>query len=629
MTLVTLERVVKTFGGEPVLDGLSLRVDEGDRIGVVGDNGSGKTTMARILAGLDEPDSGQRNARKDLRVAFGEQMPRMAPDDSVLSFVLRGNGRHEELERRIRELEQALASDPHDRQALAEYDRLHAAFESGGGYRRPHEVERVLEGLGFSEEARGRRTAVLSGGERSRAQLALLMTTPADLLILDEPTNHLDLEGIEFVEDFVRGYPGAVVVISHDRRFLDRAVSSIAEIANGAATRYRGNYSDYAAQRDLALLGAARQYKSQREFVEKEMDYIRRNMAGRNSAQARGRLKRLQRLQLIEKPRQTRRALRLSFSGGKGLAGQTVLEAENLGIRVAGDRWLLRGASLRVYFGETLAVLGRNGCGKTSLLRVLADLSRPSEGELKRARDLRVGYFAQDRIDLPARGTVLEALAELDRTVEEKELRDHLALFLFCGDDVEKPVQELSGGERQRLALARLVRSDFDLLCMDEPTNHLDVAGTEGLEQALKEFRGTIVLVSHDRQLVEQVADRVAWIEGGSIRTFDQGLEQCQRILAEERSARRERESAARERDRKPLDPPPRAIETGRIRNPILFEKLEQRIIALEERIESIRNAMMLPENYSSVAAARELQLEEERLKGELAAAYEEWENWR
>ncbi|HZT55575.1 MAG TPA: ABC-F family ATP-binding cassette domain-containing protein [Burkholderiaceae bacterium] len=490
----------------------------------------------------------------------------------------------------------------------------------------------MLEGLGFAAADRQKDVAVLSGGERSRAQLAVLMTTPADLLILDEPTNHLDLAGIEFVEDFVRRYPGAVIAISHDRRFLDAVAQSIVVVGDGVAARYKGNFSHYAAQRDLELLTQARQYRNQREFVDKEMDYIRRNMAGRMSAQAKGRLKRLQRLQLIEKPKGTRATMRLSLGDAKGLRGQTVLDAEELTVRVD-QRTLIDRGELRVWFGETVALLGRNGAGKTTLLRLLAGLGAPAGGRIRRAPNLRIGYFSQEVTDLPQQGTVLDALRELDRTVDEKQLRDHLALFLFCGDDVDKPVAELSGGEKQRLSLARLLRSQFDLLCMDEPTNHLDVAGTEGLEQALKEYPGTVVLITHDRRLVEEVADRVLWVENGAIRTFERGLEQCLRVLAEERSAARAAETEAREKAARKAQqaaaPAPKAIETGKVRNPLMFQKLEERIMALEEQLKQARDAMMLPENYASTSRMKELQQKEAALQQQLAEAYQQWENWQ
>jgi ATP-binding cassette subfamily F protein 3 len=633
MTLVTLDKITRRFGEFAILDGLSLRVDEGDRIGVVGDNGAGKTTMVRILAGVDDADTGQRNPRRDLRIAYGAQMPAMPKGTTVQDLVLRGTGEHDALERRMRELEARMAGG--DEAALRQYGELQAAFEAGGGYERKHRVEKVLGGLGFPLADLQKDVSVLSGGERSRVQLAILMTTPADLLILDEPTNHLDLQGIEFVEDFVQRYPGAVVVVSHDRAFLDAVATAIVEVADGAANRWKGNFTHYSQQRDLALLTQARAAKSQRDFVEKEMEFIRRNMAGRMSAQAKGRLKRLQRLQIIDKPKGNRAQMKLSFGGGtRGQQGQTAIECEDVTVK-AGPRTLIERGELRIWFGEVTALLGRNGAGKTTLLRLLAGIGQPAGGTIKRAHNLRIGYFSQDKNDLPHQGTVLEALRELDRTVDERTLRDHLALFLFCGDDVEKPVGELSGGEKQRLSLARMTRAQFDLLCLDEPTNHLDVAGTEGLEQALKEYPGTVVLITHDRRLVTEVADRVAWVENGRVRTFDQGLAQCQRVLADERAAARAADSEAREvaarkaAAAQPAPPPAKAIATGKVRNPLLFQRLEERIMAIEAAIEAVRAAMLLPENYASSTRMKELQLEETARKAELAAAYEQWENWQ
>ncbi len=632
MTLVTLDKIVRRFGEDAILDGLSLRVDEGDRIGVVGDNGAGKTTMVRILAGVDDCDTGQRNTRNGLRIAYGAQMPAMPKGTTVQDLVLRGTGEHGALEQRMRALETRMATG--DEAALREYGVLQAAFEAGGGYDRKHQVEKVLSGLGFPIADLQKDVSVLSGGEKSRVQLAILMTTPADLLILDEPTNHLDLQGIEFVEDFVVRYPGACVVVSHDRRFLDAIANAIVEVADGTANRWKGNFTHYSKQRDLALLTQARQFKSQREFVEKEMEFIRRNMAGRMSAQAKGRLKRLQRLQLIDKPQGKRAQMRLTFgSSTRGQQGQVAMEGEDLTVK-AGSKLLLEQTNFRIWFGEVTALLGRNGAGKTTLLRLLAGIGAPSGGTIKRAHNLRIGYFSQEKNDLPMHGTVLDALRELDRTVDERTLRDHLALFLFCGDDIEKPVGELSGGEKQRLSLARMTRAQFDLLCLDEPTNHLDVAGTEGLEQALKEFPGTVVLITHDRQLVDEVADRVLWVEGGTVRTFEQGLTQCQKVLADERAAARAAEADARDKaaakaaSAQPVEVK-KAIETGKVRNPKMFEKLEQRIMTLEAELEALRAAMLDPANYASAAKMKQLQGDEVRLKAEIAEAYTQWENWQ
>ncbi len=626
MTLVTLDKIVRRFGDFPVLDGLSLRVDERDRIGVVGDNGAGKTTMIRILAGVDHADLGQRNPRRNLRIAYGAQMPAMPAGMTIEQFVMHGTGEHASLEQRMRKLEAEMADGSDS--ALRSYGELQAAFEAGGGYHRKHQVEKVLSGIGFPLDDLQKDVSVLSGGEKSRVQLAILMTTPADLLILDEPTNHLDLQGIEFAEDFIVRYPGAVVVVSHDRRFLDGIANAIVEVANGVGTRFKGNFSAYSKQRDQALLAQQRQFKNQRDFLDKEMDFIKRNMAGQKSAQAKGRLKRLQRLQLIGKPKGKRAEMKVTFGQStRGQAGQVAIQGESLRVK-AGDKLLLENSAFRIWFGEITALLGRNGSGKTTLLRLLARQGVPAGGELTHAHNLRIGYFSQEKNDLPQQGTVIEAMRELDRTIEDRTLRDHLALFLFMGDEIDKPVTELSGGEKQRLSLARMTRAEFDILCLDEPTNHLDVAGTEGLEQALKEFPGTVVLITHDRQLVEQVANRVLWVENGTVRTFDQGLEQCQRVLAAERSAARAAESQAKGREVAKAEPPKPARETGKIRNPLLFARLEAKIMTLESDIEAVQAAMLEPGNYSSAGKMKELQAQEVQLKADLSTAYAEWENW-
>ena len=630
MTLVSLDKIERRFGDLVVLDGASVRVEDKDRIGIIGGNGVGKTTLIRILAGVDDADRGERNARRNLRIGYTAQIPGLAAGTTVYEFVRRGNGEFDALQGRIEELESQLADSPGDEKALATYGSLEGAFEAGGGYNREHLCERVLDGLGFSAEEREKDVSVLSGGEGSRVVLASLMVQPVDLLILDEPTNHLDLQGIEFVEGFVSRHPGAVVVVSHDRRFLDEVATSIVEVESGLATRYPGDYSAFIKQTDQKLLSASRAYKDQQEFIKKEMEYIRKHMGSRWTAQAKGRLKRLKRLQLIQRPKTGKSEMKLRFSGGRGQTGQSILETEDLGVDLPDGRNLFRNVTFRLYHGETLGLLGRNGSGKTTLLRVLCDQQSTTAGKVHRAPRVRSGVFTQEMTDLPRAGTVLDALAILAPQVTNKELRDHLGLFMFTGDEVEKQVSDLSGGEKRRLCLARLVWGEFDYLCLDEPTNHLDITAREGLEEALRAYSGATLVISHDRQFLEAVTDRVIYLSDGALRTFDGGLEQCIRTLHEERLSRRAAARAAKPKPTsKPLDqanrPPDRE---QKIRNPMMFEKLEQQIFALEEELQSIRSDMELPENYSDHQNLIALQRQEEKVKADLAAADERWENW-
>ncbi len=625
MTLASLERIERRFGDFEVLTGASLRIDEKERVGIVGDNGSGKTTLIRILAGVDEPDRGERNLRRNLRIAYAEQVPKIEPGTTIRDYVLRGDGTFDRLESEVRALEQALAADPGEERLLREYGELQGRFEAAGGYDRTHVCERVLSGIGFAEHEWQKDAAVLSGGEKSRLVLAALMTSPADLLILDEPTNHLDLEGIAFVEDHVRRYPGAVVVISHDRRFLNAGVTRIVEVDDGATTSWPGNYDAWRKLKDERLLAEARQFKSEQAYFEKEMEYIRRNNAGRMARQAKGRLRKLQRLAFVSRPKGEKSGMRLQFADKvRGQSGQTILEGIDLTLRI-GERTLVADSSLRIVHGECMGLVGRNGTGKSTLLRAIAGRHPLAHGEIRRAHGIQIGTFSQDVTDLPHGRTVLDALRMLDPEATEKELRDHLALFLFSGDDVEAPVDGLSGGEKQRLSLARLTRSHHDMLCLDEPTNHLDVAGREGLEQAIAEFPGAVLLITHDRQLLASASNRILALENQRLRTFDGGFDAFVRAAADATPARRTETTAAQ--SAKPSAPTSSAAPT-KIRNPMMFQKLEEQIFALEEELESVRTAMTQEENYLDAARMRDLQEREAKLDAELTAAYERWENW-
>jgi len=632
MTLITLTDIERRFGDHVVLDGASLRIEERERVGVIGDNGAGKTTLIRILAGVDHQDHGTRQPRRNLTIAYGEQMPDLPPGTGVRDAVLQGNCTFAAMQAEVERLEARLAESPEDEKLLAEYGHRQAAFEAGGGYDREHVCEKVLDGLGFGEDSWDKRVDVLSGGERSRVQLAVLMTTPADLLILDEPTNHLDLQGIEFVEGLIQKHPGSVLTISHDRRFLDAIATRIVEVTAGQAASYKGNYAAYKKQRDVQLLSEKRAFKKQRDVYEKEMAYIRKNMAGRMSQQAKGRLKRLQRMELLDRPRKERQAVRLSFSGRRGMKGQTMLEVKGLSVALPDGRVLVEDADLKLLHGETMGLLGRNGAGKTTFLKAILGQYPVRAGEVDLAHGVKVGSFSQDTRDLPTDGSVLDALRLVDPRAEDRSLRDHLALFLFSGDEVELPVSSLSGGERQRLNLARLTRTDFDLLCLDEPTNHLDIATAESLTEALGEYPGAVLVISHDRAFVEELTDRVAYLADRTLRVFDGGLDQCLKALADEKSRARGAEKAAKERaaqaEEKAAQAKAAEDAPKKVKNPLLFERLESRIMELEEELETVRSSMTTPEVYADHRKMAAAQDKEQTLQTELQEAYETWENW-
>ena len=353
---------------------------------------------------------------------------------------------------------------------------------------------------------------------KSESRSRVPCSSPAELLVLDEPTNHLDLEGIAFLEQTLAERRGAFVVVSHDRRFLDTVCTSIVEVEAARVTRYPGNYSAFREQQDRELKTALREYAKQQDFVQKEMAYIRKHMGSRWTAQAKGRLKRLSRVQLLAKPKTSQARMKLDLGGAKGLSGQCVLEAEGLAMRFDGQSEpLWEGLDLRVFHGDRVCLLGRNGTGKTTLLAALAGRIQVKAGRIERAKLLRIGFFSQQMEDLPTSGTVLSSFMALVPQWTEGECRDHLALFVFRGDDVEKEVATLSGGEKRRLCLARLIVQPFDICFFDEPTNHLDIATREALEDALANYSGTIVVVSHDRWFVSRVVQQIFELRGDGI----------------------------------------------------------------------------------------------------------------
>lgn len=517
MSLLDARNLVKSYGAHDIFQGVSLSIAHQARIGLVGPNGIGKTTLLRLLSGIERPDAGTIHSARGLEIGYLPQETSMPArrmhelHSSLWDSTLNAFAALLDTERRLSELESAMA-DPHQAEtAMARYGPLQESFESQGGYTFRAEVKRVLSGLGFSREAFQRSLSELSGGERTRALLARLLLQDPDLLLLDEPTNHLDLEAVGWLESWIGDWPGAVLVVSHDRFFLDRVVDHVVDLSASKADVYRGNYSAYAAQRDQRRAHQAAEYESQREFVAREQAYIRKNIAGQNTRQAQGRRKRLDRFlkdEAIDRPRD-QRTMHMGFEA-VDRSGDLVIRTTELVIRHPdGDRPLFEVPDLILHRGECAALIGPNGAGKTTFLKtLLGDLS-PWQGDVRLGESVEVAYFAQAHEGLDLEQTVLQSFREINSGLTTAEARNRLAKFLFTGDMVDAPVRSLSGGERGRLVLARLAQQDANLLLLDEPTNHLDLPSQEVLEAALDAFPGTILLVSHDRYLIDALASQV------------------------------------------------------------------------------------------------------------------------
>ncbi|MFI5181282.1 MAG: ABC-F family ATP-binding cassette domain-containing protein [Thermoanaerobaculia bacterium] len=558
--LYRLENVAKSFGAKEVLRDATWQHDPGRVVGLVGRNGAGKTTVLRVVQGLLEPDAGRRLVAGTTTFASLEQAVEPEGDEHLRAFVERAQEHLARAENELRRLEEEIASRSASasREALDallhEYDDRREQFARDGGYEADSRIERVLTGVGLPEETWDRPVGELSGGQKHRAQIARLLLAPARVLLLDEPTNHLDVAGMEFLEEWLterkRTAGQAALVVSHDRRFLNAVCDRIVEVAHGQLEDYPGDYDTYRklkAERERLRAKAA---EEQRKLVERTEDFIRRNIAGQKTKQAQARRKMLARLERIEAPREDANEVVFRFEEAR-ISGGRVLETDALVAGWPSTGPLLPPLTLLLRRGDRLALWGPNGCGKTTLLKTLARVLPPLAGSLRWGVGVLAGYYDQEMGDLPPGARVLDVVSDLDPTLTDNEARDFLALFDFRGDEIEQRLSTLSGGERGRLSLARIVFGGANLLLLDEPTNHLDLDARERLEEALLEFEGAIVFVSHDRWFVDRIATRILEIGGPS---GAREIEDFEGNYSELVRRKRERDSSAIRRP--PVQPP-------------------------------------------------------------------------
>jgi len=575
--LVQLNGVSKAFGSVTVLRDVSFQINPFEKIGLIGANGAGKTTLLKIIGRAHEIDTGTVTRKSGLQIGTLDQIPDFHEGTSVLEEGLRSSDHLRAAEREMRELEHAIASGPPP-DVLDRYSRLQHEFELKGGYSYRALTESALLGVGFSKEAMDRPSRELSGGEKNRLALAKLLLSNAELLLLDEPTNHLDIRSIEWLEKFLKETDKTLVVVSHDRFFLDRVANRIIEVVDARIQDYRGNYSAYLKERGERLARQEKEWKLQNEWLEKQEDYIRRNIAGQKTKQAQSRRKLLARVKPIEKPKTSSTRAKFRFMPVER-SGRYVLTARNLSIGYS-ETPLVQSIEFEVQRGERWAILGANGSGKTTLLRTLIGSRSPVEGELEWNEALDVGYYDQQLSDLIPENTVLEEIRALDSLATDGELRSYLAQFLFSGEDVFKKIEQLSGGEKSRLMLARIIYLAPQLLALDEPTNHLDISSREALEGALGEYPGTILFVTHDRFLVQKIATHLLYIEAGRAHVFDR-LSAFEEWLEEDRTA-------GAVDDRPGAHGAPLREEKSSALSKNKREQLQREVAELEEKIGSI-----------------------------------------
>lgn len=628
MTLVRLDNVSKSFAGAPVLDGVNLQIESGERIGLVGRNGSGKSTIFALIANDIQPDEGLIERARRGRIARLRQLPDVDPGTPLIEIALRPFDALRKRETELRELEQRIASG--EREHLDAYGEMQERFAMDGGYEYRARAARVLTGLGFPETEFDLAFDALSGGQRTRLMLALALLEDADLLLLDEPENHLDISAREWLENFLTSWDRAFVIVSHDRAMLNATVNRVLELERGKITAYSGNYDAYVDAKGLAVERQDKAHRKQQEWIRKEEAWIDRfRYKNTKAKQVQSRIKRLDKVDRIEAPDTDAKDVNLRF-GEVARSGEIVLKAENLSMSYGALR-LYRNVSFEIQRGDCVGIIGPNGCGKTTLLRQLNGENPDAEGTLQWGHKVSVGYYDQQHAGLNPAADVLTDAQSAAPAMKQADLRTYLGRFLFTGDDVFKPVQGLSGGERGRLALAKLVLRDHNVLMMDEPTNHLDIPSREVLESALQQYAGTLIIVTHDRRLIDRLATKLIVFEGetaalhlgnyseyrdraatdgsGHARpAFEAGHEQQLTIRRQQRT-RADRKQAERERRR----------------HERTVADLEAKISDLETLVEEYgeKFGKIDPADYE---ALQDAEAEYEGLRRDLKEMYEAWE---
>jgi len=636
--LYRFDHVRKSYGPKEVLKDVTWQHNPGEKVGLVGRNGAGKTTLLRLALGREEPDAGDVIRGNALRIATVEQTLGSDLGESLHDYVAGAFAHLHSMEAEMRRLEHAMAEGDNSPTLHDRYDDLTHRFENEGGYDMVAEVDKALSGLGFDKGADfGKVLSELSGGQKNRAMLARAILSSPDVLLLDEPTNHLDFQAVEFLEEYLARSRRAYLVVTHDRRFLDRVAGEIIDLENGRLSDYSGGYSAYRRQKAERALTATRAFEKQQEFIDKEQDYIRRNIAGVNSRQAKGRRTKLARLERMERPVEDVTSVGFQFEAAR-IGGRTFLRANGLDAGYAPGSPIVRGVRFELLRGERLAFLGENGSGKTTLLKTLVGRLAALAGSVEVGHDVSIGYYDQELSDLDPRRRAIDAVWDEHPEETEEAMRSYLARFAFRGEEAFAPISGLSGGEKGRLTLAVVMRQRHNLLLLDEPTNHLDLDSREELEESLEKFSGSIVFVSHDRAFIDRLATRVLDLHDGRAMLFDGNY-------SETAEARQERRRNPEAEGRPVLSPrssvlsrakPPtvaacptrRAANTGNkeaARRRRRIAALEEKIAAGEKEIEALENRLWEEALTLRPTEAHRLAQEKTASREKLEVMVEEW----
>jgi len=588
MIILSLANVTKTYPSMVVLDNVSLALRKGEKVGLIGPNGIGKTTLMEIINGLATYDSGSVDRLKNLKIAYLPQIPEIPPRLTLYEYLREGVGYLLNLEKEAAVYEAKIADGTASKSEIDRYGGILESLRHYGAYSVESQIERIAGGLGLPRQMFDMPLANLSGGQQNRAALSRLLIAEPELMLLDEPTNHLDIEGIEFLENFLLESPASAVIISHDRRFLDKVVTRVWDIRASKVKSFNGNFTSYLEFRQKDDLLSLRAYNRQREFIAKTEAFIRKNIAGQKTNQAKSRIKMLSRLERLEKPPAAEKKINLSFAEASR-SDRIVCYFEN--VYFAYDNLpVIKGANFTIERGDKVGLLGKNGTGKTTVLELATGALKPQKGAVIMGKNIKLGYFRQHRTEFAGYQTPIDIMRAAMPELTDGKLRDMLGAFLFQGEDVFRPISSFSGGQKSRLALALLMAAKPNFLVLDEPTNHLDIPSLETLEEALDQFDGTLLVVSHDRYFLDGLTEKTFVLENGVISTYQGNYSYYLAKKAEQT----ESPVVVKQTEKKN---PPRKKSTRT--NPILIKKVEDEIAESERRLAEIEQALVNPANAS------------------------------
>lgn len=616
MIIASVSNISKSYPSITVLDDVSLAIKKGEKIGLVGANGTGKTTLLEIINGIIEADSGTIDKVKNLRIGYIPQLPLVTfksqnyTNTVLLDFIKAGHAEILSLEREITKLEQRMSSGQVSQTEKDRYSKALESFENSGGYGIKAKSEKIAAGVGLAKELLDTPVKKLSDGQKNRAAIARLLIAEVELMLLDEPTNHLDIEGIEFLEDYLNACPEAAIIVSHDRRFLDRTTEKIWEIHPPKVKVYSGNYSAYLKIKRKHDEQALKAYIRQQEFIARTESFIRKYIAGQRTKQAKSRRKMLEKMERLEKPTGAEKRIGLKFSD-ISRADRIICRFDEVDFGYEHTP-LLRKLNFTIERGDKMGLLGKNGSGKTTILELIVGNLKPDNGYLLRGKKIDVGYFRQSGLQFDPDDRVIDVIKRVLPDYSEGSLRDFLARFLFMGEDVFRAVKTFSGGQLSRLTLATLMATKPNFLILDEPTNHLDIPSREALESALEDYIGTLLVVSHDRFFLDTVIDKTLLLENGSITTYPGNYSYLE--------SKKQEISQPVEPSRYPGK---RSRQKPKRVNPLVIKKIKDKIETLEQDLIRIEDSLKSSRYASDWEKLQKLQDEKTKLENQLLLLYE------